>query len=153
MTVNSQETWLVTGAASGIGPRWSERFAGRAIKSLALDINDAAGQLLASETGAIYRHCNVADPADWEALGQFLTSSDNPIGIPDRVHLNAGVQIAGAQAPLSEFKFGAMTLERYRRLMGVNVDGVASACRYCCRIWGVAQPLSSQLSRGLPLTA
>ena len=124
MTVNAQETWLVTGAASGIGAAVVRAVRQAGHQVLALDVNDVAGQLLASETGAIYRHCNVADPADWEDLGQFLTSSDNPIGIPDRVHLNAGVQIAGAQAPLSEFKFGAMTLERYRRLMGVNVDGV-----------------------------
>jgi NAD(P)-dependent dehydrogenase (short-subunit alcohol dehydrogenase family) len=124
MTVNSPQTWLVTGAASGIGAAVVRAVCQAGHQVLALDVNDAAGQRLASETGAIYRHCNVADPADWEALGQFLISSDNPIGIPDRIHLNAGVQIAGAQAPLSEFKFDAMTLERYRRLMGVNVDGV-----------------------------
>ena len=154
MTVNSQETWLVTGAASGIGAAVVRAVRQAGHQVLALDVNDAAGQPLASETGAIYRHCNVADPADWEALGQFLTSSDNPIGIPDRVHLNAGVQIAGAQAPLSEFKFGAMTLERYRRLMGVNVDGVVFGLQALLPLWGVAQPLSSQPpSRGLPLTA
>ena len=153
MTVNAQETWLVTGAASGIGAAVVRAVRQARHQVLALDVNDVAGQLLASETGAIYRHCNVADPADWEALGQFLTSSDNLIGIPDRVHLNAGVQIAGAQAPLSEFKFGAMTLERYRRLMGVNVDGVVLACRHCFRYLKVGRSLSSpRHSRGSPLT-
>ncbi|NDG92303.1 MAG: SDR family oxidoreductase [Gammaproteobacteria bacterium] len=65
MTVNAQETWLVTGAASGIGAAVvrAVRQAGHPV--LALDVNDVAGQRLESETGAIYRHCNVADPADW----------------------------------------------------------------------------------------
>ena len=87
MTVNSPQTWLVTGAASGIGAAVVRAVCQAGHQVLALDVNDAAGQRLASETGAIYRHCNVADPADWETLGQFLISSDNPIGKIGRAHV------------------------------------------------------------------
>ena len=51
MTVNSQETWLVTGAASGIGAAVVRAVRRAGHQVLALDINDAAGQPLASETG------------------------------------------------------------------------------------------------------
>ena len=57
MTVNAQETWLVTGAASGIGAAVvrAVRQAGHPV--LALDVNDVAGQRLESETGG--RHWTV----------------------------------------------------------------------------------------------
>ena len=44
MTVNSQETWLVTGAASGIGAAVVRAVRRAGHQVLALDINDAAGQ-------------------------------------------------------------------------------------------------------------
>ena len=39
-------------------------------------------------------------------------------------YLNAGIQIAPPDAPLSEYQFEAATLSRYKRMMSVNVDGV-----------------------------
>ena len=40
------------------------------------------------------------------------------------MHLNAGIQIAPPDVPLSEYQFDAFQLDRYRRMMAVNVDGV-----------------------------
>ena len=40
------------------------------------------------------------------------------------LYLNAGIQIAPPDAPMEEYAFDALTPERYRRMMGVNVDGV-----------------------------
>lgn len=42
----------------------------------------------------------------------------------DHLHLNAGIQSAPPEAPLNEYRFDHMNLVRYRRLMGVNADGV-----------------------------
>jgi len=122
MTTSSAENWLITGAASGIGAAVTKAVTAVGHKALALDVNDEAGQALAAETGAIYRRCDVSSYADWEALVESIGRGE--LDTPDRVHLNAGVQIAPPNAPLSEFRFEAMTLERYRLLMGVNVDGV-----------------------------
>ncbi len=122
MSTSSSETWLITGAASGIGAAVTRAVTAAGHKALALDVNDAAGQALASETGAVYQHCDVSSYAEWEALVDQLKQGD--LDIPNRVHLNAGIQIAPPDAPLQEFRFEAMTVERYRMLMGVNVDGV-----------------------------
>ena len=116
--------WLVTGAASGIGAAVVRATTAAGHRTLALDVNDQAGEALAAETGAVYRHCDVTDYAAWQELVEFLEASGQEAGFPTRVHLNAGVQIAPPSAPMSEFRFDAMTVERYRRLMGVNVDGV-----------------------------
>lgn len=116
--------WIVTGAASGIGAAVTRATRRSGATVLALDIDDAAGKALAEETGASYQHCNVAMQEDWQQVADFLSSSRNRSGPPTRIHLNAGIQIAPPDAPLSEYRFEALTIERYRRMMGVNVDGV-----------------------------
>lgn len=112
--------WLVTGAGSGIGAALVRNLRESGERVLALDIDDNSGEALAAETGAAFQHCDVSDPDDWQ---QVLKTLDE-LGSPDCIALNAGIQIAPPDAPLSEYQFSAMTLERYRRMMGVNVDGV-----------------------------
>lgn len=120
MSADGAACWVVTGASSGIGAAVvrAARQAGERV--LALDIDDRAGARLAGETGADYQHCDVSSPDDWAAVAARLPE----LGAPDRIVLNAGIQIAPPDAPLAEYRFDAMTLERYRRMMGVNVDGV-----------------------------
>ncbi|MFK7913894.1 MAG: SDR family oxidoreductase [Pseudomonadales bacterium] len=118
--VNKQSLWVVTGAVSGIGAAVTKAARAAGAEVLALDVNDELGERIAQETGATYQHCDVSDPADWAAVTTALAK----LGTPTHVHLNAGIQIAPPNAPMSEYAFEAMQLERYRRMMGVNVDGV-----------------------------
>ncbi len=61
---------LVTGGATGIGEAIVRRFAAQGSKVAFLDINDAAGQALAAETGARYGHADLTDiPALRQAVG------------------------------------------------------------------------------------
>lgn len=120
MATGDSQLWLVTGAASGIGAAVTRAARRAGARVLALDVNDASGRLLAGETGAEYRHCDVGDPKDWQAIADELTK----LGPPTQVHLNAGIQIASPSAPLSDYQLEAATLERYRKMMSVNVDGV-----------------------------
>jgi NAD(P)-dependent dehydrogenase (short-subunit alcohol dehydrogenase family) len=112
--------WVITGAAAGIGAAVVRAATGAGATVLALDISDAAGTALASSTGAHYQHCDVSDPDDWQRVVETLQR----LGAPTHVHLNAGIQIAPPDAPLKEYQLAQMRLERYRRMMGVNVDGV-----------------------------
>jgi NAD(P)-dependent dehydrogenase (short-subunit alcohol dehydrogenase family) len=114
----SGDVWLVTGAASGIGEAVVRMARSQNASVLALDVDDQKGQALADETGAQYVHCDVGDPSQWHTVVKNLKE------VPNRVHLNAGIQIAPPEAPLAEYQFEAATLERYRRMMSVNVDGV-----------------------------
>lgn len=123
--MTEQNTWLVTGSASGIGAAVVKAVAQKGNRVLALDVDANAGKAVAEEAGASFQQLDVSSYEAWQSLANFLTSSDNELGVPDRIHLNAGIQVAPPSAPLSDFKFEAMTTEKYRRLMGVNVDGVA----------------------------
>lgn len=111
---------LVTGAASGLGAATVVAARDKGAKVLALDIQDEAGAALAAQTGAQYVHCDVSKPTDWQAVVNQLAD----IGAPDFLYLNAGIQIAPAESPMADYEFDALTEERYRRMMGVNVDGV-----------------------------
>lgn len=112
--------WVITGAASGVGAAVVRYASAEGAEVLALDVNDTAGQALAGETGAVYAHCDVSDPESWSFAVKLLET----MGSPTHVHLNAGIQIAPPDAPLAEYQFEAFQLDRYRQMMGVNVDGV-----------------------------
>lgn len=91
---------------------------------LALDVDEAKGSALAQETGALYRALDVGALDQWQQFADYLASERTSLGSPSYIHLNAGVQIAPPNEPLSEYQLEAATLERYRRMMSVNVDGV-----------------------------
>lgn len=115
-----EQIWLVTGAASGIGAAVTRAVRARGTSVWALDIDRSGGEALARTSGASFLSCDVSDPASWQRVLEQI----DPASPPTRVHLNAGIQIAPPDAPLSEYAFDAMTIDRYRRMMGVNVDGV-----------------------------
>jgi len=112
--------WVVTGAASGIGAAVTSAVASTGQRVLALDVADKEGRAIAESCGAIYQHCDVSSVSDWQTVVERLAE----LGAPTNIHLNAGIQIAPPETPLAEYQFDAMTIDRYRRMMGVNVDGV-----------------------------
>ncbi len=112
--------WLITGAASGIGAAMTAMAREAGATVLALDVDSERGSALASRTGATFATCDVSDPEAWRSVTDRLAQQ----GAPTHVHLNAGIQIAPPNAPLEDYQFDAMRLDRYRRMMGVNVDGV-----------------------------
>lgn len=118
MSTLTGKTLVVTGAASGIGKAVTEQACTAGASVLALDIQPEAGAALAQATGATYQHCDVSSRESWQAAADAVS------GGVDYLHLNAGIQIAPPNAPLADYQFDAMVLENYRRMMGVNVDGV-----------------------------
>jgi NAD(P)-dependent dehydrogenase (short-subunit alcohol dehydrogenase family) len=123
-TSNNTAFWVITGAASGIGAAVVRAARDAGANVLALDVDDDKGLALADETGAMYRHCDISDPGQWPQLVEFLNLAKADVGAPTHIHLNAGIQIAPPHAPMSDYQLEAVTLERYRRMMSVNVDGV-----------------------------
>ena len=112
---------VVTGSASGIGLAVSEAAAKKGARVLALDIanRESAGvQRLLSTPGIHFLQCDVSVPEAWLEVVSALEKT------PTHLFLNAGIQIAPPEAPLSEYQFDALRLDRYRKMMGVNVDGV-----------------------------
>ena len=76
---------------------------------------------LSTRKGGQFYHCDVSDVASWEETTSMLSDRLDAI---DHLHLNAGIQIAPPEAPLGDYQFSAMNLARYKKMTGVNIDGV-----------------------------
>jgi NAD(P)-dependent dehydrogenase (short-subunit alcohol dehydrogenase family) len=108
---------VVTGAASGIGLACVTRFAAEGATVVAVDISEAVDGLAAA-VGAVTVRADVSRPDDWLAV----VASVRNLGGVDAVYLNAGVTTP-------EGDITAVTDDQYRRILAVNVDGVAFGAR------------------------
>lgn len=107
---------LVTGGASGIGAATVRLLASRGAHVTIVDLPRAAaaGRALADEIEGTFIGADVGDPDDWTRVVAAIVRLDY-------VHLNAGV-VAGTD-------LFSMSLDDYRRMFRVNVDGVAFGIR------------------------
>jgi NAD(P)-dependent dehydrogenase (short-subunit alcohol dehydrogenase family) len=105
---------IVTGAASGIGETCAELFAAEGATVVVADLQTQAGQTLADRLGGIFVRVDVTDPASVEAL---IRDSADRHGRIDILMNNAGID--GDQAPTAQ-----SSLENWRRVMAINMDGV-----------------------------
>ena len=109
---------VVTGAAQGIGLAIARRFAAARARVVMIDLDEgrlagAANALRAEGLDAIDIAADVADP---QALADAAALAAQQAGPCDVLVCNAGVLLRGA------FDDGD-ALQRWRRTMGVNLDG------------------------------
>ena len=114
----SNKIAIVTGAAMGLGAASARLLAREGASVVLTDIKDAEGEalahsILARGDKALYLHHDVAKEEDWESVIQ-RTIAD--FGRLDVLVNNAGVALGGS--PENQ------TLERWRWLMSINLDGV-----------------------------
>ncbi|WP_345598292.1 SDR family oxidoreductase [Thermocatellispora tengchongensis] len=120
---------LITGGGNGIGAGVARRLAAEGARLIIADVDDAAGKAVADEVGGAYVHCDVSSLDDNRAA---VAAALDRYGRLDIAFLNAGVA--------SGFGLGDdFDLARYRRAMGVNLDGV---------VFGVHAALPALLASG-----
>lgn len=113
---------LITGAASGIGRALAGAAAEAGARVTLVDVDADALTELARDLGVDAVTMSVADEDAWKSL-------TTPEGGWDYVALNAGVMSAPRDAPAEASDFTAITDAQYRRIVGVNLDGVALGIR------------------------
>jgi len=103
---------IVTGGAQGIGEACIRRFAADGAKTVIADLDDARGNALAQELGALYVRCDVGDKAQVDAMvAQVLARFG-------RIHVlvnNAGIFRAA--------EFLDITEQDYDAVLRVNLKG------------------------------
>jgi NAD(P)-dependent dehydrogenase (short-subunit alcohol dehydrogenase family) len=105
---------IVTGGAGGIGAAVCARLAKSGYRLVVADLDLDGAQRVAGECGGTAVRMDVADPEDNRAM---VARALDEHGRLDVLVLNAGVASDVPPDP-------PLDLERYRRAMGVNVDGV-----------------------------
>jgi NAD(P)-dependent dehydrogenase (short-subunit alcohol dehydrogenase family) len=116
---------LVTGAGSGIGRATALAMVREGAKVVVSDVDDAGGaatvNMIADLGGdAFFVHADVSDPAQVEAL--VKTAVDKYGALHLGVN-NAG--IGGESAAVGDY-----TVEGWRKVMSINLDGVFYSMRY-----------------------
>ncbi len=103
---------IITGGAQGIGAACAERFAREGALVVLADVDDARGNALSKQLGAMYVHCDVGDAVDVNALVQKTVTKHGRI---DVLVNNAGIFKA---APFLE-----VTEEDFDAVIRVNLKG------------------------------
>jgi NAD(P)-dependent dehydrogenase (short-subunit alcohol dehydrogenase family) len=114
---------LVTGGASGIGRATAQRLAAEGMRVAVVDLDGDAARLVAEPLAGIAVAADVTDPGRLDAA--FAECGDR-LGSVDLAFLNAGIAVGVAD--LTELTDGD-----YRRIMGVNLDGVVFGARAAIR--------------------
>lgn len=117
----SGKTVIVTGGGSGIGQAAVRRFAGEGANVLAADQNEdgLAETLSGLDTSRVITR--IVDVSRQDEVEGMVQAAVDRFGALDVIHNNAGVGCDGTVQ--------TMTLDDYRKVMAVNVDGVLYGCR------------------------
>ncbi|MEO3812296.1 SDR family NAD(P)-dependent oxidoreductase [Sphaerisporangium sp. B11E5] len=105
---------LVTGGGNGIGAAVARRLGAAGAHVVVADVDEDAAGRVAEEAGGVAVACDVSLPEDNE---RAVATATGRYGRLDLAFLNAGV-VSGCGLG-DDFD-----LARYRRVMGVNLDGV-----------------------------
>jgi 3(or 17)beta-hydroxysteroid dehydrogenase len=117
----NEKTCVITGAARGIGRAIAARFREEGATVILTDIDEAAGIAAAAEIGCRFVALDVREEAEWASLAAAVPVADVVVN-------NAGV---------TGFERGAVahdpehaSLEDWRAVHRVNLDGTFLGCRY-----------------------
>lgn len=110
---------VVTGGAQGIGRAVAELFIRSGATVTIWDQDRARAEAMCDETGASFV---TPDLTKWEDVSSAAARTRAEMGGIDILVNNAG--IAGQNAPLADYP-----LDEWRRVMGINLDGVFHCCR------------------------
>ncbi|SIS79477.1 NAD(P)-dependent dehydrogenase, short-chain alcohol dehydrogenase family [Roseivivax lentus] len=118
------KTCIVTGAGRGIGAAIARAFAREGASVLVTDKDAARAAKIAAEIGAEARRLDVASEEDWQALAEAWPQCDVVVN-------NAGV--TGFEDSLRPHDPEHASLEDWRAVHAVNLDGTFLGCRYAIR--------------------
>lgn len=121
MTRLAGKTCVVTGAARGIGRAICEAFQAEGAEVVLTDCDEAEGRVAAQAIGCAFIPLDVRREEDWQALASLVPAADVVVN-------NAG--ITGFEDGPRRHDPEHATLDDWRAVHAVNLDGTFLGCRY-----------------------
>jgi 3(or 17)beta-hydroxysteroid dehydrogenase len=116
-----QKIACVTGGASGLGRAIARRLAAEGARVVITDIQSDSGSATAAEDGFTFLQHDVCDEKRWSRLIREIEEQHGRLDIL--------VNNAGILGPADGVDLENTTLETWRRVFAVNVEGVFLGCR------------------------
>jgi NAD(P)-dependent dehydrogenase (short-subunit alcohol dehydrogenase family) len=113
--------FVITGSGTGIGAATARVAASKGARVMVTDLNDDNGNAVVDEIraaggDAAYRHCDVTDPEQVEAL---MVAAAEAFGGIDVLHNNAGIHETALVAP-DKATLADMPIDVFRKVVEVN---------------------------------
>ncbi|MCA0248433.1 MAG: SDR family NAD(P)-dependent oxidoreductase, partial [Proteobacteria bacterium] len=114
---------LVTGAGSGIGRATAKLLAAEGATVIVTDVNRPGGLETVQQIGgrARFEEQDTSKEADWKRIIDDILAREG--------RLNGLVNNAGIAGPFPS-TFESESLEQWRRILSINVEGVFLGCKY-----------------------
>lgn len=117
----SDKVALVTGGASGIGAATARLLAQQGARVFVADLGNGRGETVAAEIGGQFVALNVTGEADWSAAMRSILDREGRLDIL--------VNAAGIVGDVVNGTIANTSLEDWRRVLSVNVDGTFLGCK------------------------
>jgi NAD(P)-dependent dehydrogenase (short-subunit alcohol dehydrogenase family) len=136
--------FLVTGGGSGLGAACVREFAGAGARVIIADVNAEAGERLAGEIGTVARfvRTDVTDEASVQgAVDAALREFGGLHGAINCAGIGIAERVVGREGPHS--------LERFARVIGVNLIGTFNVIRLAATTIAQGEPRTADGERGV----
>lgn len=117
----TSKTCVITGAGRGIGQAIAACFHAEGATVILTDIDEPAGAAAAAAIGCRFERLDVREEADWQRLAHLVPTADVVVN-------NAGV--TGFEQGMVPHDPEHASLEDWRAVHRVNLDGTFLGCRY-----------------------
>ncbi len=148
MDFNSQISAIVTGGASGLGAGTARALAGKGVKVALLDLNQEAGEAVASEIGGSFHRCDVTDEASVDAALSAARAAHGQ----ERILVNCAGIVMGRKTARVDRDTGAPEAHdkaSFEKVIQINLIGTFTTIAKCAAGMLTLEPLQPDGERGV----